>query len=297
MIRREVRTTDGQLNWLLVSQVEHARVSGVLATQWRAADLSPYEYQDKPLQEATTKEILAAVTHHDDGWAQWETCPRIDPAHGRPYSFMSELPLEESLVIWSNSIDSARHIGPLAGWLVAGHFSELLSASNHQRALSAVSWLDIQRQRRHEWFSEWQQASGENTSAVAERGLRLLQACDFLSLWLCCECPVMASEVSENVPPFIYQGPNEIYEFSAQRQAGGASTAPAAPVKSGWLVEGAIWPFEDGELQITIDAWLTPARQYTDGGELLATRRAISIGWLLSPSPRRRWLPQRPGHK
>lgn len=293
MIRRELRTTDGQVHWLLVSQVEHARLSGLLAAQWTSSDFSPYEYQDEPLPDATIKEILVAITHHDDGWARWEASPLIDPAYGRPYSFMNELPLEESLVIWNDSIYAARQIGPLAGWLVAGHFSELLCQGNHQRDLPVVVWLEMLRQQRHEWLGEWQQANAKNILAVAERGLRLLQVCDFFSLWLCCDCPVMADEAVQNVQPFMFQGPSGIYEFTARRQACESSKSPEVAGEVGWVVEGGTWPFADDELHLTADAWLAPVRRYENSQELLAARRVVSIDWRLTRSLRRRWISRR----
>src|SRR6187200_2267627 len=110
MIRRELKLTDNSTIWLLVSQVEHARMSGELVRDWR---------------EAFSPDVVDAIAHHDDGWAAWEDEPKLDPARGAPYSFL-EMPLAESLSIWDKSIAAARAFGPLGGWIVAGHFYNLL---------------------------------------------------------------------------------------------------------------------------------------------------------------------------
>ncbi len=54
MIRRELKLNDGAAVWLLVSQVEHARMSGELVRNWR---------------EEFSPDVVEAIAHHDDGWA------------------------------------------------------------------------------------------------------------------------------------------------------------------------------------------------------------------------------------
>ncbi len=288
MLRRELKTTDGAVHWLLISQVEHARIGGLLAAKWTAADVSPYECDGQPLRKTTADEILAAISHHDDGWLAWEKAPRVDPTHGRPYSFMNELPFDESTTIWNESIGAAREIGPLAGWLVAGHFSQLLENGNRESEICAAVWLATMRQMRAEWLSQWQRASKDGSLRVAERALQLLQACDFLSLWLCCDCPVAANEVVEQVAPFVLSWPEEEYEFSARRHVSASSKSDDRFAAPGWLVSGAAWPFDDDDLQLAADAWLVPARRYADSQELLAARRPVTLRWRLTLSARRR---------
>jgi len=54
MIRRNLTLVDGTPLWLLISQVEHARVSGELTEFW---------------QQPFPSEVVDAITQHDDGWA------------------------------------------------------------------------------------------------------------------------------------------------------------------------------------------------------------------------------------
>src|SRR6187401_2881008 len=125
MIRREIKPNDKSTIWLLVSQVEHAQISGELVRNWRD-EFSP--------------DVAEAITHHDDGWAEWESEPKMNAVIGAPYSFL-EMPLAESLVIWDRSIVSARKFGPLAGYIVAGHFYNLLADSDHANEPATVAWL------------------------------------------------------------------------------------------------------------------------------------------------------------
>src|SRR5690349_8079583 len=64
MIRRELRLTDGEPIWLFISQVDHARVSGEIVAQRK---------------EPPTTEVIEAISHHDDGWAEWEAAPKFNP--------------------------------------------------------------------------------------------------------------------------------------------------------------------------------------------------------------------------
>src|SRR5689334_17630417 len=104
MIRRDWVDVDGRAAWLLISQVEHARISGELCQNWSAVQALPADVR---------AEIVAAVFRHDDGWAEWEQAPEVDARTGRPREF-TEMPLTESLEIWSRSIDQSTSVGDLA---------------------------------------------------------------------------------------------------------------------------------------------------------------------------------------
>jgi hypothetical protein len=101
MIVREVQFADGPPQWLLISQVEHAWLSGELARRC----IQKFGNGDLALVRVR-KELFAAIMSHDDGWAEWELAPRLDPQSGKPLSFM-ELPLVEALDVWNASIESA----------------------------------------------------------------------------------------------------------------------------------------------------------------------------------------------
>src|SRR5215213_7360998 len=153
MIRREIELTEGEKLWLLVSQVDHAHISGELTNQ----DSRGFSH-----------EVVEAIRHHDDGWAQWEAAPRMNPEVGGPFSFL-EMPLTEALAIWDNSTAAARQFGPLAGFIVAGHFYNLLNDSDHAKDAAAVAWLAAKRKSRTAWLDEWARADPTHTLDDAKR--------------------------------------------------------------------------------------------------------------------------------
>ena len=138
---------------------------------------------------------MEAITHHDDGWADWESEPKLNPAIGAPYSFL-EMPLAESLDIWDRSIASARKFGPLAGYIVAGHFYNLLADSDHAKEPPAIAWLTAKRKFRTTWLDEWIRADRSHTLEYAKAAQQMLLTADLFSLWLCCDCPVDATDAS-----------------------------------------------------------------------------------------------------
>ncbi|HWA99126.1 MAG TPA: DUF3891 family protein [Pirellulales bacterium] len=183
MIRRTYIAAEGAERWLLVPQIDHAHLAAQIARAWGA---EPF---DAPWP---ADELLAAVEHHDDGWAEWDAHPGVDPNGGRPRDF-TEMRIADSVAIWQRSIDVAAAIGPLAAWVVSGHFTALLRRTNAWQPTSAAAsaeadtFLGRQDAQRAHWLAEWQTADPlRHTVAAAERALEFLQFFDALSLWLCC---------------------------------------------------------------------------------------------------------------
>ncbi|MGH7139967.1 MAG: DUF3891 family protein, partial [Pirellulales bacterium] len=147
-----IRRSKGTDRWVLISQVEHARLSGALAEAWGNEPFARLESHD---------ELVAAVTHHDDGWSAWEVAPKVDLQTGRPLDF-TETPLTDSLAIWRESIRRAGDIGPLAAYMVSGHFSALLERfssrwkSDASLQLLAQQFLTDERADRQRALARWQ---------------------------------------------------------------------------------------------------------------------------------------------
>ncbi|MGH7192747.1 MAG: DUF3891 family protein, partial [Candidatus Saccharimonadales bacterium] len=226
MIRRTDVDSSHQDRWILVSQVEHARLSGVLAEAWGRPPFAPLEPRD---------DILAGVRHHDDGWSAWEVAPKVDAQAGRPLDF-TEMPMTDSLAIWRESIAAAEKIGPLPGYMVSGHFSALLRrfssrwASDEAAATLAQGFLDQQAERQAHWI-ELRRAGGDREAcrAEADRAVAWLQMFDALSLWFCC-APRSEPETVE--PP-------------------GGPALSFRPATSAYQMEVSPWPFVDSRLELT----------------------------------------------
>lgn len=260
MIRRDVPLNAGPLNvenqsWLLISQVEHARLSHQLAAAWQGL-LSDAPY-------SVREEFLAAVVHHDDGWTPWQNAPQLDPQHGRPYGF-TEMPPTEAQAIWLRSIDVCAELSPLAGYVVASHFIHLQEKQDDDFA-DWARWLGEQDRRRVAWLAEWQSQSEHHTPELAEHCVYLLRTFDWLSLWLCCRAPVDAAD------------PRETLELGDSEHHFGPFKF--TPVRLDQIrVEP--WPFDEPTMEITVTAEKTPAGRFRSIDQIIG--EPAELKWQLT---------------
>lgn len=258
MIRRTSNRSGDPL-WILISQVEHARLSGLLAEHWGQhpyAPLSPHE------------EMVAAIGHHDDGWAAWEVAPKVDAQRGRPLDF-TETPLTDSLAIWRDSIERAADLGPLAAYMVSGHFSALLERfsapwkADPDLTALANHFLDQQRADREKRLAMWRKLAGETaTREAADRAVAWLQMFDWISLWLCCE---EHTEAQQFAPP---AGPP-----LTLRPAGGPYDIEVSP-----------WPYRVEFLEFEVVGRSIPAVRYAHPSDVAtAAAEPATLKWRFRP--------------
>lgn len=270
MIRREIQLAEEERLWLLISQVDHAHISGEFTSH---------------LRESFSLEVIEAVTHHDDGWAEWEATPKLNPEIGGPYSFI-EMPLSESLVIWDGSIAAARKFGPLAGFMVAGHFYNLLSNSEHADQPAAIAWLAAKRKARTAWLDEWTRTNPNNTLEKAKQAQNQLLIADLFSLWLCCDAPV-AGEESHSAHKSPLGARAETLESQFHLSVIGSGRRHATPENMmealAWVISIDPYPFAQEAVSVSLQAQVVPVTRYASWGELKAVSRPMELRWRLMP--------------
>jgi hypothetical protein len=259
MIRRDLPAGDGApKRWALISQIDHARLAGRLAEHWGAGGFAPLSPRE---------ELLWAIAHHDDGWKAWETAPQVDPATGVPRSF-TEMEIDDSIAIWSASIDGAARAGNLQGYVVAGHFCALARRAAAWKKADpawprAEAFIAAYEGRMEEWLADWQkQNRPANTPAIARRALAYLQFFDSLSLWFCC------AEATEPDTVETPDGPE-------------LTLAP----ETSELVRLSPWPLAVEQLDLEIAGRIVPAGRY-GSSELLAAAasQTVLLRWELRPA-------------
>lgn len=102
---------------VLIGQPDHARICGVMARAWGREPFARVE----PLEP-----VALAAAEHDNGWADWEAAPRLNPETGRPYTY-SDIPIEPHLEIYRRGIARMVERDPYAGLLVSLHGTLLYS--------------------------------------------------------------------------------------------------------------------------------------------------------------------------
>ncbi|WP_166820358.1 DUF3891 family protein [Thalassoroseus pseudoceratinae] len=125
MIRRECDS-----DWLLISQIDHARLAESLAVAWGNAKVPR-------LPERAN--LIPAVRDHDEGWLDWEQAPTVDETIGRPLNF-TEMPMAVSTRIWEKSI-AICHSGRQSSVPVLQEFASFLQGRGlrmtHERTIVA----------------------------------------------------------------------------------------------------------------------------------------------------------------
>jgi Protein of unknown function (DUF3891) len=269
MIRREITSPDGTKLWLLISQVEHASMSGELARHWR---------------EPFIPDVIEAIAHHDDGWAAWEAEPKLNPEIGAPFSFL-EMPLPAALVIWDHSITAAAKFGPLASHIVAGHFYNLLSDSEQAGDPLAVAWLTAKRKQRTAWLDSWMRAEPSHTLAQAKQAQSMLLLADLFSLWLCCDCPAGSSQetilgqsnMKLRTETLLSQFAFSVAEFKLRHSSESERISGLE-----WNVAVSPFPFTIGPLSLSARALAAPARRYATWDDLQAAGWPLELEWRLN---------------
>ena len=100
---------------LVIRQTDHAFLDAFFAREWGNERFS------KPQPNVS---FCLAVAEHDNGWADWELQPTLDPKTHLPYSFMS-IPTETHIAIYKQGIERLVRVDHYAGLLAVMHASEL----------------------------------------------------------------------------------------------------------------------------------------------------------------------------
>ena len=160
MIRYEA-SSGAAARWILIPQIEHARLSGALADTG-AAETSPRWSPPTRCCGPSTITTTAGA---------WDEAPGVNPHDGKPRTF-TEMEPADSVAIWTRSIELAADRGPLAAYAVAGHFCALghRAASNHGQPKSNDIDQFLERFEPHitTWLQAWQvRDPAANTPAAA----------------------------------------------------------------------------------------------------------------------------------
>jgi Protein of unknown function (DUF3891) len=183
---------------LVIRQTDHAILSGFLARQignecFRRPDMF--------------ESFCLAAREHDNGWAEWELQPRIDPKTRMPYTFMS-IPTEEHIALYQRGIDRIVQVDPYAGLLVSIHCAGLydraratlpgFSAKYVKSSELQIVYECMLRLKAQQLRLKADLRMNPATKSLAddeslERSARMLEALDRLSLYFCLRPPEDAS--------------------------------------------------------------------------------------------------------
>jgi hypothetical protein len=250
-----VRREDGRKR--LVLQTDHAQLAGEFAAAWGNGRFRPTEPLD----------MLKLTTEiHDDGWAEWERAPRINPTTGSVYDFLT-LPPDQHVAIYERGIRNAILCHPYAGLLVSLHGTGLhrrrhghmphLKYKETDPVYAAVVERYVCGQVRLQ--SQLMQELRPDGTALWTH-YRLLQAWDLLSVILALFAPTDRRERLLGVLPHYPGGPAE--ELRLQGESEGHFTIDP-------------WPFGPPSLALHLPVRYLPDCRY-DSDEAFGTAFAAA---------------------
>ncbi len=270
MIRRRVELDQGNGEFRLIAQDDHARLAGEMAARFGNARFAPPVRGDR---------TLLGVSMHDAGWPLHDDRPQLND-EGFP-SDVFETPIERGVTVWEASAARAEAADPWAGLLVSIHVQrlggrtdrEVARLGNRDRFLLIRFRNDqAQRQMRLRTALDLRvdrpldhglalPTDAEAAADPAEQALaydfRLLQAMDLLSLCACCTNPP-----AEEIGPLAARPGGRAVRIRVTR-----------PSDTRLLVHP--WPFAESVLMLSVPYTAVPARPYRDPADLHA---AIDAG-------------------
>jgi Protein of unknown function (DUF3891) len=165
----------------LISQNDHALVSGEMARIWRGVT---------PSSEPPSIEAVLAISLHDAAWIGVDAELPIDQKTGLPYDFQS-LPSVRKLEVYTAGIDALEAVHPYAALLVSMHYGAFVAQNDHP------GFHSNERQRRQRLGAEFANRFEE---AAVSRDFALLRLLDVLSLRLCLTAP---GTLEERLPRWL----------------------------------------------------------------------------------------------
>lgn len=202
--------------------------------------------------------LVAASHHHDDGWIDWEKAPTVDD-HGRPHDFLT-IPMDDRVAVYRRGIDLLATADRVAGLLTSLHFGRLLAEGLRALEGDARRTAEDFLAERSAWEAETRRQLGEPEGIEAD--YRVLRTVDYLSLLLCMRPPDELDGASVTTMTLHVEGPRVILDP---------------------------YPFETGELDVTVAARALPTTTFDDDEayrSALAGAPVRELNWTLS-RPRR----------
>jgi hypothetical protein len=254
--------------WLLTTQVEHARIAGLIAASWNFPGKRPHD------------DVFLAISRHDDGWRPVDAAPGVTQA-GAPGA-LPDMDIKDLLPIWSRSVQLLVDEGKThAATLVASHFVNLartgvdMSRLGARAALALGKFIGeqqafINRQRgaaTHQVASVSRAIDIEDIgtdkfspppaveSEEYERCTRFLQVCDQISLAICSDSP--GTQTIQNVP---YLAEGDTLTVTTKNGKIGLALSPL--------------PFRKG-LRDHLSAVIIPRKVYESPDELRGTIESV----------------------
>ena len=196
---------------LLVSQVDHSRVAGLLAAHWGNAAFAP------PTPYVS---MVLAAQEHDSGWWEWESKPTLNEA-GYPPDYIGSirhLGRGVWLDFYRRGIERVAAQDPYAGYMVSMHGDGLLtqgmgllpSMPDYTGDPAVVAFLDEQKALRAGLEARLQADAVDAEMRTNEHlwtNFKLMEVFDQFAQFLCNRYPFNSRERKNGPTPTLSDTP------------------------------------------------------------------------------------------
>ncbi|MBU8907303.1 DUF3891 family protein [Desertibacillus haloalkaliphilus] len=194
---------DCSSHFLLVTQHEHAKVSGEIATVWDRTFFYGLNQWSS---------VMYAIEHHDASWLPLDDQPLWNEVKQAPYSFM-DYPINEKLTAYKGGIDALERDDRYAALLCSCHYTSFFDDVKQLGGLSR-QFLIHEQQRQQQLIRELKREREVDTKNFHFH-FDLLQFCDNLSLYICLHEP---GTKKENEVSWFRSGFPQQFSFFNQRR-------------------------------------------------------------------------------
>ena len=240
---------------LLVLQIDHSRVAGLLAAHWGNAEFArPEPYTS----------VVIAAQEHDSGWWDWEIKPTLN-AKGYPVDYQSGgLDRAVHLAFDRHGIERVMEQDAYAGLLVSLHLAGLNTQGygvvphmpNRQHIAGVQDFLDEQEGLRARVLADLRWSPVHAEAAADEQvwtNYKLIEVFDQLAQYVCNRYPFNSSEAR--------RGPPNRLRFTPVAP-GRADITLCVDVRDERSALVTPYPFDVDPLEIAFPGRLMPNRPY-----------------------------------
>lgn len=185
-------------SFILVTQHDHAMISGKLAQNWK---------DDYFLGLERKGEVVLAAREHDRGWIELDAAPLWNEKGQRPYSF-DDYPYLPKITSYKKGIDEVENMSIYAGLLCSLHFASFVQETNDP--ICRNFWYE-EKMRQQKLFTELEIEDSWDKEKHLFYHLDILKFCDNLSLYICINEPGVHKS---NEHHFFRNGFPQIFPFA-----------------------------------------------------------------------------------
>ena len=252
---------------LLVLQIDHSHVAGLLAAHWGNEAFA------RPTPHPA---MVLAAQEHDNGWWEWESKPITLNAQGYPLDYHDgtlKLMGEQRLGFTKRGVDRVAEIDPYAGLMVLmhnvgllnggyGRFAYLRDSSADRRVAAYIRTEEVIRVKLRHELQESAEYSEYATDEHVLVNFKLMEIFDLMGQFLCNRYPLNQTERRKRPTGTLNHAPVPVGpgqdDTTLALDVVGESRAIVRP-----------YPFDTDPLPIAFPARLVPSRSYESGQEFL----------------------------